>query len=81
MPKINYCAPKKKRDPVKGLILEYKNLQGLTETQLASEWGVSRATCSARLNKQHSDLWLAEAKDLCKKLGVPIDAFREAVRY
>lgn len=81
MPKVSYCVPKKKRDPVKGLILEYKNLNGLSESQLAACWGVSRATCSTRLNKQHSDLWLAAAKELCKKLNVPIEEFREAVRY
>lgn len=81
MPRVTYCVHKKKRDPVKGLILEYKGLNGLNETQLAQTWGVSRATCSTRLNKLHSDEWLTEAKELCKKLNVPIDEFREAVRY
>lgn len=81
MPNVKYCMPKKKRDPVKGLILEYKALNQLTDSQLAATWGVSRATCSTRLNKQHSDLWLSSAKELCKKLGVPIEDFREAVRY
>lgn len=81
MAKVTYCVPKKKRDPVKGLILEYKAINGLTEGQLAATWGVSRATCSTRLNKQHSDTWLSAAKELCKKLNVPIEEFREAVRY
>ena len=81
MPKVKYCVPKQKRDPVKGLILEYKNLLGLNESQLAAEWGISRATCSVRINKQHSDEWLTEAKELCKKLNIPIEEFREAVRY
>lgn len=79
--RVTYCVPKKKRDPVKGLILEYKNLNGLTESQLATAWGVSRSTCYTRLNKQHSDEWLTEAKELCKKLNIPIEEFREAVRY
>lgn len=81
MPRATYCLPKKKRDPVKGLILEYKNINNLTEAQLAKRWEVSRATCSNRLNNQHSDQWLTEAKELCKKLGIPIEEFREAVRY
>lgn len=81
MPKVTYCVPKKKRDPVKGLILEYKAIHGLSESQLAEKWGVSRATCSARMHKLHSDEWLSAAKDLCSKLNVPIEEFREAVRY
>lgn len=80
MPKVIYCTPKR-RDAVKGLILEYKALGKLTDTKLAEMWGVSRATCSRRLNEQHSDEWLSDAKFICKKLGVPIEEFRAAVRY
>ena len=72
---------RKGRDPVKGLILEYKTVQGLNNNDLAKAWGVSRTTCCKRLNEEHSDNWLAEAKKLCKKLNVPIEEFREAVRY
>lgn len=72
---------RKQRDPVKGLILEYKKVYGLSTEDLADKWNVSRATCSKRLNKEHSDQWLGEAKDLCRKLHVPIEAFREAIRY
>lgn len=81
MPRVTYCVPKKKRDPIKGLILEYKSLYGLTEEELAKKWNVSRATCSDRLKNKHSDDWLSAAKDLCKKLNIPIEDFREAVRY
>lgn len=81
MPKVSYCVPQKRRDPIKGLILEYKAIQKLSTNEIASKWGVSRVTCSKRLNEQHSDEWLAEAKELCKKLNVPIEEFRQAVRY
>lgn len=70
-----------KRDPVKGLILEYKTINGLTVKQIAKAWGVSVVTCSKRLNEEHSDEWLSEAKKLCRKLNIPIDEFRQAVRY
>lgn len=70
-----------KRDPVKGLILEYKAINGLSTKELAKTWGTSVVTCSKRLNVEHSDMWLAEAKTLCRKLNIPIDEFRQAVRY
>lgn len=69
------------RDPVKGLILEYKTINGLTMKQMAEKWGVSLVTCSKRINEEHSDKWLSEAKVLCKKMNIPIDEFRQAVRY
>lgn len=72
---------RKCRDPVKGLILEYKATLGLSNTQLAEEWGVSRATCCKRLNEEHSNQWLTEARCLCMKLNIPIEEFRQAVRY
>ena len=75
MPKL------KRRDPVKGLILEYKNTLGLTNSNISKLWGVSRTTCCRRLNEEHSDEWLTEAKKLCKKLKIPEDEFRSAVRY
>lgn len=81
MSKIKYCVPKQKRDPVKGLILEYQAIKGLADGKMAEIWGVSRTTCSMRLHKQHSDLWLTEAKELCKKLEVPIEELRAALRY
>jgi hypothetical protein len=81
VPKVKYCCVPTRRDPLKGLVLEYKALKRLDETSLALLWGVSRATCSKRLNRLHSDLWLTEAKDICRKLDVPIEAFREAMRY
>lgn len=70
-----------KRDPVKGLILEYKAINNMTMKQLAETWGISTVTCSKRINEEHSDNWLSEAKLLCKKMHIPIDEFREAVRY
>lgn len=81
MAKVKYCVVKPKRDPVKALILDYQNLNKLNSSQLAECWGVSRATCSKRLNEQHSDEWLTEAKELCKKLDVPIEELRAALRY
>lgn len=72
---------REKRDPVKGLILEYKTIKGLTLKQIAKTWGVSVVTCSKRINDEHSDEWLSEAKVLCKKLNIPIEEFRQAVRY
>lgn len=81
MPVVRYCSVAQKRDPVKGLILEYKAVNNLTVAKIAEMWGVSRATCSNRFKNEHSDKWLSEAKELCKKLGIPIEAFRAAVRY
>lgn len=81
MPYVKYCSVTKKRDPVKALIREYQELNKLSDTQLANEWGISRATCSKRFNELHSDFWLSDAKKICKKLGVPIEEFRNAVRY
>lgn len=72
---------REKRDPVKGLILEYKTINGLSIKDLAKKWGVSVVTCSKRINEEHSDKWLSEAKQLCKKMNIPIEEFREAVRY
>ena len=78
MPRVKQYV---KRDPIKGLILEYQALKHMSDTALANLWGVSRTTCYKRLNQIHSDEWLGEAKDLCRKLGVDIDEFREKVRY
>lgn len=70
-----------KPDPIKGLILEAQKISGISDTKLAEIWGVSRATCSKRLNHQHSDLWLGDAKVLCRKLNIGIEDFRASVRY
>lgn len=71
----------RQRDPLKGLILEYKAQLGLSNKEMANIWKVSCVTCSKRLNDEHTDKWLTEAKVLCKKMNVPIDEFRQAVRY
>ena len=81
MPKIKYCALAKKRDPLKGLILEYIKNNNLSTGQVAIKMGISRATCSKRLNQEHTDIWLGEAKELCRKMNIPIEEFRSAVRY
>lgn len=81
MPTVNYCSVKKKRDPVKQLIREYQDINDLSDQQLAKLWGISRTTCCKRFNELHSDDWLGDAKKLCKKLGVPIDELRGALRY
>ena len=81
MSKVKYCVPAVKRDPLKGLILEYKALQKLSDRQLAEAMKVSRVTYSKRMNAMHTDQWLSDAKSLCKNLNVPIDEFRAAMRY
>lgn len=81
MPKVKYCSVAARRDPLKALIREYQTIRKLNDTQLAKEWGISRATCSKRFNELHSDDWLSDAKKLCKKLDIPIEEFRSVMRY
>lgn len=78
MPRVKQYV---RRDPIKGLILEYQAQRHISDTALAELWGVSRTTCYKRMSLLHSDEWLGEAKELCKKLGVDIAEFRERVRY
>lgn len=78
MPRVKQYV---RRDPIKGLILEYQAGKHISDTALAQLWGVSRTTCYKRMTQLHSDEWLGEAKELCKKLGVKIEEFRAAVRY
>ena len=78
MPRVKQYV---RRDPVKGLILEHQVQKHISDAELAELWGISRTTCYTRMKKSHSDEWLGEAKELCKKLGIGIEEFRAAVRY
>lgn len=78
MPRVKLGAPKK--DYVMALILERKHALELTDADLGRALGVSRQTAS-RLMSKSSDCWeLGQLKALCRRLGIPIEELREAIR-
>lgn len=68
------------RDPLKGLILEQKEIQGLTVDDVARLARISRATYCRNM-KLHTSLWLTEAFRLCIALGLSIDEIRTSITY
>lgn len=84
MPKTKlerFSKPAVRRDPVKGLILEYKTILNLTHAECAEKMGVSPNTFTRHIQGSHSDEWLSDALKFCRSVGVPIEEFRAAIRY
>lgn len=60
-----------KRDPVKGLVLEYMLIQKISGAEVAQHIGVGRATFTRRM-REHTDEWsVKEVKAVCKYLKIP----------
>lgn len=70
-----------KRDPLKGLILEYQKALHWSDTQLAQAMGCSYSTFYRRLNKAHSSTWLSPALTVCRAMNIPIEAVRSCINY
>lgn len=76
MPKVTRYA----RDPLKGLILEQKEIQHLNVDDVARMAFISKATYY-RYMKMHTSLWLTEAFRLCITLGLSVDEIRPSITY
>ena len=68
------------RDPRKGLILEQKEIQGLTVDDVARLASISRSTYCRYMN-QHTSTWLTEAFRLCMALGLSVEEVRPTITY
>ena len=54
-----------KRDPIKGLVLEYMSIQKISGAKVAENIGVGRATFTRRM-AEHTDEWpVKDAKAVC----------------
>lgn len=84
MPRTRFDRLKYKpvrRDPIKGLIVEYMINENMSGAELAARSGVSRATVSRRLS-EHSDEWAwKEIIGFCKVLSIPPEVLASVINY
>lgn len=69
-----------RRDPIKGLVLEYMSNRKISGAELAEHIGVGRATFTRRM-AEHTDEWpIKEVKAICKYLGIPKEELVKTLR-
>ena len=79
MPRTRF-DPKPKRDPLGELIFGVASNQDRTNAELAEKLDVCVNTILSR-KKQPDSLTIAEAKKLCKFLGIEAEELRAAIRF
>lgn len=69
-----------KRDPIKGLVLEYMSIQEISGAKVAENIGVGRATFTRRI-AEHTDEWpVKDVKAVCKYLRIPKEELIKTIR-
>lgn len=69
-----------KRDPIKGLVLEYMSLQKISGGEIAESIGIGRATFSRRMS-EHTDEWpVKDVKAVCRVLKIPREELLKTIR-
>lgn len=69
-----------KRDPIKGLVLEYMSIQRVSGAEIAAHIGIGRATFTRRMS-EHTDEWpVKDVKAVCRYLKIPREELAKTLR-